>query len=85
LYRPITLLNTLAKTLKAIVTKRMSREAEARGLSLKTQIGAQLGRSTISILDLIIKQVRIIWKTSLGEVASMLCLDISRAFDNVSH
>ena len=85
MYRPITLLNTLAKTLKAIVTKRMSREAEARGLSLKTQIGAQLGRSTISILDLIIKQVRIIWKTSLGEVASMLCLDISRAFDNVSH
>jgi len=63
--------------------KRISREAEARGLLLKTQIGVQLGRSTISALNLIIEQVRIIWKTSLGEVALMLCLDISRVFDNV--
>ena len=39
LYRPITLLNTLAKTLEAIVTKRMSREVEARGLLPKMQIG----------------------------------------------
>jgi len=29
-YRPIAFLNTLAKTIKAIVTKRMPREAEAR-------------------------------------------------------
>jgi len=63
----------------------MSREAEARNLLLKIQIGAQLEGSIISILDLIIEQVRIIWKTSLREVASMLCLDISRAFDNVLH
>ena len=40
LYRPIALLNALAKTLKAIVAKRMSREAEARDLLPKTQIGA---------------------------------------------
>jgi len=85
LYRPITLLNTLVKTLKAIVAKRISREAEAGGLLLKMQIGAQLGRSTTSVFDLIIKQVKIIWKTSLGEVASMLCLEISRAFDNMSY
>jgi len=39
----------------------------------------------MSILDLIVEQVRTIWKTSLGEVASMHCLDISRAFDNVSY
>ena len=54
LYRPITLLNTLVKTLKAIVAKRISREAEAGGLLLKMQIGAQLGRSTTSVFDLII-------------------------------
>jgi len=55
LYRPIALLNTLAETLEAIVTKRISREAEARGLLLKTQIGARPGRSMISALDLIIE------------------------------
>ena len=83
-YKPVAFLNILAKTFKAIITKRISREAEARGLLPKTQIGAQLGRFTTSALDLTIKQVRTIWKTSLGEVASMHCLDISRAFDNVS-
>jgi len=60
LYRPIALLNTLAKTLKAIVAKRTSKEVEARDLLPKTQIGARLGRSTISALALIIEQVRII-------------------------
>jgi len=35
LYRPIALLNTLAKTLEAIVAKRMSRETEARDLCTK--------------------------------------------------
>ena len=40
LYKLIALLNTLAKTLKAIVAKKISREVEARDLLLKTQIGA---------------------------------------------
>jgi len=51
-YRPIALLNMLARTLKAIVAKRMSKEAERRDLLPKTQMGAQPGRSTISALDL---------------------------------
>ena len=45
LYRPIAFLNILAKTLEAIVAKRMSREAEARGLLPKMQIGARCYRS----------------------------------------
>ena len=35
-YRLITLLNTLAKTLEAIVARRISKEAESRGLLLET-------------------------------------------------
>jgi len=59
-YRPVALLNTLAKTLKAIIAKQISKEAERKDLGLKTQIGAQPGRSTTSALDLITKQVRTI-------------------------
>lgn len=84
-YRPIALLNTMAKTLEAIVARRMSKEAEARGLLPQSQMGARPGRSTTTALDLITEQVQTIWQTHPGAVASMLCLDISGAFDNVSH
>jgi len=35
-HRPIALLYTLAKTLEAIVARRMSKEAESRGILLET-------------------------------------------------
>ena len=84
-YRPIALLNTIAKVLEAVVAKRMSKETEERKLLPEEQMGARPGRSTTSALDLITEQVRTIWKTRPGAVASMLCLDISGAFDKVSH
>ena len=84
-YRPIVLLNMLAKTLEAIIARRISKEAESRGLLPKTYIGAQLGRSTTTVLDLITEQVRTIWQTSLDTITLMLCFNISRAFDNMSY
>jgi hypothetical protein len=67
------------------VVKRISREAEARGLLPDLQIGAQLGRSTTTALKLIIEQVYIVWRTNLKMVASMLSLNISGVFNNVSY
>jgi hypothetical protein len=84
-YRPIALLNTLTKALEALVAKRISREAEARGLLTDSQMGARPGRSTTTALELITEQVHTVWRTNPKMVASMLCLNISRAFDNVSH
>jgi exonuclease III len=84
-YRPIALLNTLAKALEALVAKRISKEAEARGLLPDSQMGARPGRSTTLALELITEQVHTVWRTNPKMVASMLCLDISGAFDNVSH
>lgn len=84
-YRPIALLNTIAKTLEAIVARRISKEAEARGLLPSSQMGARPGRSTTTALELITEQVYTVWRTNPNMVASMLCLDISGAFDNVSH
>lgn len=84
-YRPIALLNTLAKVLEAIVAQRMSKAAEEKGLLPQSQMGARPGRSTTSALELITEQVHTVWRTNPKFVASMLCLDISGAFDNVSH
>lgn len=84
-YRPIALLNTLAKVLEAVVAGRISKEAEARNLLPQSQMGARPGRSTVSALELITEQVQSVWKGNPTIVASMLCLDISGAFDNVSH
>ena len=84
-YRPIALLNTLAKALEAVVARRMSKETEQRGLLPGAQMGARPGRSTSTALDLITEQVKTIWTSNPKAVASMLCLDISGAFDNVSH
>jgi hypothetical protein len=84
-YRPIALLNTLAKTLEALVAKRISKTAEEKGLLPESQMEARPGRSTTSALELITEQVYTVWRTNPKMVASMLCLDISGAFDNVSH
>ena len=48
-------------------------------------MGARPGRSTLSAIEFVTEQVYTIWKNNLKMVASMLCLDILGAFDNVSH
>ena len=84
-YRPIALLNTMAKLLEAVIAKKMSAVTEEQLLLPDTQMGARPKRSTISALEYITEQVQTIWKHDNTMVASMLCLDISGAFDKVSH
>jgi hypothetical protein len=84
-YRPIALLNTLAKVLEAVAARRISKEAEQRKLLPDSQMGARPGRSTLSAIEFVTEQVHTIWGNNPRMVASMLCLDISGAFDNVSH
>jgi hypothetical protein len=56
-YRPIALLNTLAKVLEAVAARRISKEAEQRKLLLDSQIGVRLGRSTLLAIEFITEQV----------------------------
>jgi hypothetical protein len=65
---------------------KLSLLAESKALLLQTQIGARRGRSTKSVLQLLIKQVHTIWKL-LGQqqIATMLYIDMAEAFDNVLH
>lgn len=84
-YRPIALLNTLGKTLEKIVATRLSKLVEEHHLLPATQMGARPGRSTVTALELLTEQIRTVWVQDKKLVATLLSLDISGAFDNVSH
>ncbi|KAI0998445.1 hypothetical protein K3495_g9750, partial [Podosphaera aphanis] len=84
-YRPIALLNTMGKLLEKLVANRISKAAEDFNLLPEEQMGARPKRSTISAIELLTEQIHAIWGKDKKRVASLLSLDISGAFDNVSH
>ena len=58
---------------------------EAYGLLPKTQIGARRERLTETALYLLTEKVYIIWARNKPRIASILSLDVVKAFDRVSH
>ncbi|RKL20549.1 hypothetical protein BFJ72_g15022 [Fusarium proliferatum] len=84
-YRPIALLNTTGKVMEAIMAKRLSYIAETHGLLPDTHMGGRKLRSTEHALHLIIDKIYDAWNAGSGKVASLLLLDVSGAFDNISH
>jgi hypothetical protein len=84
-YRPIALLNRIGKIMDAILARRLSYLVEAHHVLPDTHIGGRKLRSTEHALHLIIEKIYKAWNTGRGRVASLLLLDVSGAFDNVSH
>ena len=88
-YRPIALLNTIGKVVESTVAGRIVSFLEESGGLPDTQMGARKNRSTISALELLIEQVKTVWdgpkRYGKTQIASMLGLDISGAFDHVAH
>ncbi|KAF7670723.1 pol-like protein [Alternaria burnsii] len=69
-YRPIALINTTGKTIDVVIARRLSYLAETYHVLPPTHMGGRKMRST---------------KHALHAVASLLLLDVSRAFVHVSH
>jgi hypothetical protein len=84
-YRPIGLLNTIGKVMDAIIAQSLSYVAETHGLLPSTHMGSRRGRSTEHSIHHIIDKIYEAWNRGRGQVASLLLLDVSGAFDNVSH
>ena len=84
-YRPIALLNTLGKALESVISNRLRLLAETHALLPDTQMGARRMRSTDTALQLITEKIHAIWGGNRHKVASLLSLDVSGAFDRVSH
>lgn len=82
-YRPIALLETIGKALETILAKRIAYLAESHGLLPKTHMGGRKCTSTEHAVHFLIEKILAAWNK--GNVASALFLDVSGAFDNVSH
>lgn len=83
-YRPVALLNTLGKAMESVMARRMSWMAETYGLLPKTLLGGRKGVSTEHAVHTLMEVIQGAWNSETP-VTSLLMLDISGAFDNVSH
>ena len=81
-YRPIALLNTLGKALESIVASRLTYLADSHQLLPSRHTGGRKLASTDHALHLLSQRIYQAWGD--GKVASLLLLDVSGAFDNVS-
>ena len=82
-YRPIALMNTMGKILDSVLAKRISYLAEKYSMLPITHAG---GRKLLSVehgIHGILERVHSSWRKE--HVTSLLLLDVSGAFDNVSH
>uniref|UniRef100_A0A8H7K1V6 Reverse transcriptase domain-containing protein n=1 Tax=Bionectria ochroleuca TaxID=29856 RepID=A0A8H7K1V6_BIOOC len=84
-YRPIALLNTTGKIMDSIIAKRLNFLAEAFKLLPEAHMGGRKLRSTEHAMHHILDKIYEAWNIGRGKVASLLLLDVSEAFDNVSH
>ena len=82
-YHPIALLSTIRKALEAVIAARISYLVERHSLLPNTHIGGRKGRSTEHALHLLYERVHAEWRR--GNVASLLTLDVSGTYDNMSH
>ena len=82
-YRPIALLNTLGKLLESILANRISAIAERYDLLPNTHMGGRRLRSTDHAIHYLLERTSEAWRQ--GKVASLLLLDVTGAFDKVSH
>ncbi len=81
--RPIALLDTIEKTPESILAKKIDAIAEIHHLLPKTHFGGRKNTSTKHAIHYLVETTYAVWDQ--GKEASALMLDVTGAFDNVSH
>lgn len=81
-YRPIALLNTLGKLMEAVMANRLAYLADVHHLLPSRHTGGRRLASTEHAMHFLLQRIYKAW--SEGKVASLLLLDVSGAYDNVS-
>ena len=81
-YRPIALLNTISKIMEFILAKRISYMAETMSLLPRSHFGARKAVSIEHALHYLVEKIISAWNR--GKLATLLLLDVTGAFDNVS-
>jgi hypothetical protein len=82
-WRPILLLNTVGKIVKAAFARRITNVAEAKHLLPNGQMGNRRERLTNLAIKIIIEAATETRKN--GGIASLLQLNIKKAFDAIYH
>jgi len=82
-FRPIAILSILSKALEKIMSQQMSNFLIENNLLCAKQSGFRPKRSCITALVKVCEDLR--KSVDINEVAFLLLLDFSKAFDNVSH
>lgn len=80
-YRPIALMNTIAKLFTSLLAGFLSHLCEFRNLLPCNQFGGRPGRMTTDSLHLLTCKIKEAWRN--GKVATSLSLDVQGAFPNV--
>ena len=83
-YRPIALLNTTGKLMELVLARRMSYWMEVYQLIPRDHVGGRKLTGVEDAVHLLMERITSTFKTD-KPVASLLMLDVSGAFDNVSH
>ena len=79
-YRPIALLNTLAKLLSSVIAEQLMFYAEKHSLLPLNHFGGRAKRTASDAVHLLVNRVKNEWRR--GKVISVLFLDIEGAFPN---
>jgi hypothetical protein len=82
-YRPIALMNTMGKILDTVLARRIQYYAERYHMLPQTHTGGRKQSSCEHAIHLLLEKVHSAWRKR--KAASLLMLDVSGAFDNVSH
>lgn len=82
-YRPIALLNTMGKVMESIIATRLSFATETHNLLPRSHFGGRRGTSSEHALHFIMERIHSAWAAK--KVATLLLLDATGVFDNVSH
>ena len=82
-YRPIALLETLSKGFETVMASRLAFMAEAYGLLPAGHMGDHQCSSTEHAVHSLVEKMITAWNNK--KVVSALFLDVTGAFDNVSH
>ena len=81
-YRPIALLSTLGKVLEAIIANRLAHLADVHQVLSGRHTGGRGLASVGHAMRFLLQRIHEAWAE--GKVASLLLLDVSGAYDNVS-
>jgi hypothetical protein len=82
-YKYIALLNTLNKTLKSIIARRLNSLAKIHDMLFASQMSDRKNRSCETTLKLLIEQIHTVWNMKKDKIATLLSMNVIDVYDHV--